>query len=54
MTFENISFSKDAIVDGRKLKYLACADCDVGPIGWHDTSSGEYLLDVRRVRYRLA
>ncbi|OZJ06891.1 hypothetical protein BZG36_00253 [Bifiguratus adelaidae] len=31
MTFENIGFSKT--VDN--VKYLSCADCDLGPLGYH-------------------
>uniref|UniRef100_A0A3P9MHT4 Guanine nucleotide exchange factor MSS4 n=1 Tax=Oryzias latipes TaxID=8090 RepID=A0A3P9MHT4_ORYLA len=30
-TFENVGFTKDV---GR-IKYLICADCEIGPIGWH-------------------
>ncbi|XP_013988013.1 guanine nucleotide exchange factor MSS4 [Salmo salar] len=30
-TFENVGFTKDV---GR-VKYLICADCEIGPIGWH-------------------
>lgn len=29
--FENVGFTKDV----GKLKYLICADCEIGPIGWH-------------------
>ncbi|XP_072239274.1 guanine nucleotide exchange factor MSS4 isoform X2 [Leuresthes tenuis] len=29
--FENVGFTKDV---GR-IKYLICADCEIGPIGWH-------------------
>merc|ERR1712147_284802 len=31
-TFDNIGFSKAK--DG--IKYLTCADCEVGPLGYHD------------------
>ena len=30
-TFENVGFTNDV---GR-IKYLICADCEIGPIGWH-------------------
>lgn len=30
-TFENVGFTKDV----GKVKYLICADCEIGPIGWH-------------------
>lgn len=39
------------------VKFLSCADCDVGPLGYHDTSytnsSGqrEFLIAIDRVRY---
>ncbi|ORY98636.1 Mss4-like protein [Syncephalastrum racemosum] len=50
MDFENIGFSKT--VDS--VKYLSCAECDVGPVGYHDTQSDpkEYLISVKRARYR--
>ena len=53
MTFENVGFSKGATIDGRTVKYLACADCDCGPLGWHDLATDEYLLGANRLRYRL-
>ncbi|XP_037535568.1 guanine nucleotide exchange factor MSS4 [Nematolebias whitei] len=31
LTFENVGFTNDV---GR-IKYLICADCEIGPIGWH-------------------
>ncbi|GAA99831.1 uncharacterized protein L969DRAFT_14525 [Mixia osmundae IAM 14324] len=40
LTFENIGFSKTA--PGSTTKYLICADCDLGPLGWIDTG-GEDL-----------
>uniref|UniRef100_A0A8C8SCS9 Guanine nucleotide exchange factor MSS4 n=1 Tax=Pelusios castaneus TaxID=367368 RepID=A0A8C8SCS9_9SAUR len=30
-SFENIGFTKDV----GNIKFLICADCEVGPIGWH-------------------
>ncbi|KAI8319809.1 Mss4-like protein [Martensiomyces pterosporus] len=50
MDFENVGFSKR--VDG--LQYLSCADCDLAPIGYHDTQdeAKEYLIAVDRVKYR--
>lgn len=58
-SFENISLSK--AVQGMPLgfKYLSCAECDLGPLGWHDpsgtakeTETGpEYLLAVDRAVY---
>lgn len=42
--FENMGFSKT--VDN--IKYLACAECDVGPIGWHDLISKKNYLSIDR------
>lgn len=30
-SFENVGFTKDV----GNIKFLVCADCEVGPIGWH-------------------
>ncbi|CAG8717350.1 27329_t:CDS:2, partial [Racocetra persica] len=51
MAFENIGFSKTVEESG--LKYLCCADCNIGPIGYHDTNAQEkeFLLVVNRVSY---
>lgn len=51
MTFENISVSK-AVPGAPGRKYLGCADCDCGPLGWLDAD--EAVLDARRLRYRLS
>ncbi|EGW14597.1 Guanine nucleotide exchange factor MSS4 [Cricetulus griseus] len=29
--FENVGFTKDV----GNIKFLICADCEIGPIGWH-------------------
>lgn len=44
-TFENVGFTKDV---GR-IKYLICADCEIGPIGWHclDDKKGFYIAMER-------
>lgn len=49
MTFENVGFTKT--VDG--LKYLICADCEIGPIGYQDmdVSTNRHYIAVDRVRY---
>ncbi|KAJ1852738.1 hypothetical protein LPJ73_002771 [Coemansia sp. RSA 2703] len=52
MEFENIGFSH--LVDGQK--YLSCADCDLAPLGYHDTTvtdaqDKEYLIAIDRVAY---
>ncbi|KAJ2734792.1 hypothetical protein IW152_002010 [Coemansia sp. BCRC 34962] len=53
MAFDNVgvSHTKDGI------KYLSCADCDLAPIGYHDTkvavgSKAEYLIAIDRVAYK--
>jgi hypothetical protein len=49
MTFENIGFSKSAN-DGKK--YLICAECEVGPLGFHDPAEQplQYHIAVERTR----
>ena len=47
--FDNIGFSNT--VNGSE-KYLICADCEVGPIGWHNTQNRtEYYVAANRVQY---
>ena len=42
--FENIGFSNTV----GNYKYLVCADCEVGPIGWHCIDSKiNYVADQR-------
>ncbi|KAJ2557678.1 hypothetical protein EV175_001198 [Coemansia sp. RSA 1933] len=53
MDFENVGFSH-AI---GSIKYLSCADCDLAPLGYHDTAlaikgTKEFLIAVDRVVYR--
>ncbi|KAG0207059.1 hypothetical protein BGX28_001602 [Mortierella sp. GBA30] len=52
MAFENIGFSK-MLPNG--TQFLSCADCDTGPLGYHDSKaprpSKEFLVAVNRVRY---
>lgn len=43
--FENIGFSHQ--VDN--YKYLSCADCDTGPLGWFDPSTKESFLAFSRI-----
>ncbi|RHZ58177.1 hypothetical protein Glove_375g11 [Diversispora epigaea] len=52
MAFENIGFSKTIIETG--IKYICCADCNAGPLGYHDTTANEkeYLIAVNRVSYK--
>ncbi|XP_078473621.1 guanine nucleotide exchange factor MSS4 [Lampetra planeri] len=48
--FENVGFTHT--LAGANVKYLACADCEAGPIGWHcldDCSS--YYVALGRVKH---
>ena len=46
--FENVGFTKN--VDN--LKFLICADCERGPIGWHVlTESDKFYVSCTRVKY---
>ncbi|KAK4052711.1 hypothetical protein OIV83_001998 [Microbotryomycetes sp. JL201] len=57
LAFENIGFSRNAPPpsssdDPEKappasIKYLTCADCDHGPLGWHDTEGRDLGLEVQ-------
>lgn len=45
-TFENVGVSNAV----NNLKYLTCADCEIGPIGYHDMSKkDEYFVACQRV-----
>lgn len=46
-TFENILVSKTA----DNVKYLACADCERGPIGWHDLATKKSYIALSRVKH---
>eukprot|EP00794_Sanderia_malayensis_P019226 gene19226-21153_t len=49
MDFENVGFSNT--VDN--IKYLCCADCEIGPIGYHDvTDKTSFYVAVSRVVYK--
>lgn len=58
LAFENIGFSRDAAAPppssssssasaAANIKYLTCADCDHGPLGWHDTEGRDLGLEVQ-------
>jgi hypothetical protein len=59
MGFENVGFSRNlppshvlpAGLPTGNLKYLICADCDLGPLGWTTDGSKEAWLGVERVGY---
>lgn len=46
-TFENIGFS-NTVGD---FKYLICADCDMGPIGYHIISTKKNYIALIRVKH---
>ncbi|XP_016989353.1 guanine nucleotide exchange factor MSS4 homolog [Drosophila rhopaloa] len=48
MMFENIGFSNT--VDGKK--FLVCADCERGPVGYHDLSTRHCFLALKRVVHK--
>lgn len=48
LTFENIGFTNT--VDQKK--YLICADCEIGPLGFQNLEKpNEFLVCVERVKY---
>ncbi|GAA5899578.1 hypothetical protein JCM8208_000596 [Rhodotorula glutinis] len=63
LAFDNIGFSRNALPPssssssavapplsapaGATIKYLTCADCDHGPLGWHDTEGRDLGLEVQ-------
>jgi len=36
----------------KPLKLLACAECDLGPVGWCEPGGNEFWVACRRVRYK--
>ncbi|ELT87324.1 hypothetical protein CAPTEDRAFT_1918 [Capitella teleta] len=47
-TFENVGFSNAV----GNTKYLICADCEIGPIGWQDTQNPKDIyVALDRVRH---
>lgn len=47
-TFDNVGFTNT--VDS--IKYLICADCEIGPIGWHHISDKKaFYVAVERVKH---
>ena len=45
--FENIGFSNTI----GNYKYLICADCEMGPIGYHDLSTKRNYVALGRVKH---
>lgn len=46
-TFENIGFSNTV----QNKKYLICADCEMGPVGYHDITSKKCYVALKRVKH---
>ncbi|XP_046739035.1 guanine nucleotide exchange factor MSS4 homolog [Diprion similis] len=46
-TFENIGFSNTV----ENLKYLICADCEIGPVGWHNLTDQKSYIALSRVKH---
>ncbi|XP_041972526.1 guanine nucleotide exchange factor MSS4 homolog [Aricia agestis] len=46
-TFENIGFTHTV----NNYKYLSCADCDAGPVGYFDMSTNQSYVAVSRVEH---
>ncbi|GAA5918327.1 hypothetical protein JCM5296_005605 [Sporobolomyces johnsonii] len=56
LSFENIGFSRNTSLPSTSvpsssspatIKYLTCADCDHGPLGWHDTEGKDLGMEVQ-------
>ncbi|KAJ7621169.1 acyl-CoA N-acyltransferase [Roridomyces roridus] len=55
MEFENIGFSRPVQSPGEeKIKFLACAECDLGPLGHCKEGGTEFWLSCSRVGYRVS
>ncbi|KLO18228.1 acyl-CoA N-acyltransferase [Schizopora paradoxa] len=54
MVFENIGFSKSVpqSTEGPKMKYLLCADCDHGSLGWTFEGDTRFWVICSRVGYK--
>ena len=46
--FDNVGFSKT--VDN--MKYLICADCEAGPIGYHDLNTKKCYVALSRIKHQ--
>uniref|UniRef100_A0A0K8TLE5 Putative guanine nucleotide exchange factor n=1 Tax=Tabanus bromius TaxID=304241 RepID=A0A0K8TLE5_TABBR len=46
-TFENIGFSNTV----QNTKFLTCADCDMGPVGYHNLSTKKSYIALKRVKH---
>lgn len=55
MRFLSCIFSSalNSFIDGKRLKLLSCAECDLGPLGWCAEGGSEFWLASTRVGYRV-
>lgn len=60
MEFENIGFTRavrsnvgETSGPTKKLKFLICAECDLGPLGWTEEGGKEFWLACSRVKYNI-
>lgn len=55
LDFENIGFLRPADLGTesgqRKIRYLICAGCDIGPIGYEAIGGKQFLIAANRVGY---
>ena len=47
LTFENVGFTN--VVDDKK--YLICADCEIGPIGFQKVNTNQFYVCLNRVKH---
>ncbi|TFK65991.1 acyl-CoA N-acyltransferase [Pluteus cervinus] len=55
MAFENVGFSRPVatLASATPMKLLACAECDLGPVGWHQPGGTEFWVACTRVAYKV-
>ena len=46
--FDNVGFSKTV----ENMKYLICADCEAGPIGYHDLNTKKCYVALSRINHQ--
>jgi hypothetical protein len=47
----NILGLNEAAARGSRIKWLICADCDLGPLGWSYEGGSEAWIAADRLRY---
>lgn len=47
LAFENVGVSNSI----NNIKYLLCADCEMGPIGYFDPTAQHYFVAIDRVKH---